>query len=304
MQNRLITIVGPTASGKTSFAVRLAHLLEAEIISADSRQIYRGMDIGTGKDLSEYRVGDKAIPYHMIDIRDAGEKYTLFDYQHDFHAVLQRIQSRNKRAILCGGTGLYVESVLKGYHLPDVPINAELRKSLEGKSLQELAEILQSYRKLHNTTDIDTAQRAIRAIEIASYQANQSVSETSFPPLKSCVLGLMIDRDLRRAKITRRLKARLQEGMIEEVKGLLEAGISADDLIYYGLEYKYVTLHVIGELSFEAMYTKLEIAIHQFAKRQMTWFRGMERRGIPIHWIDASLPEDQKIEAALSYLNR
>ncbi len=262
------------------------------------------MDIGTGKDLSEYRVGDKAIPYHMIDIRDAGEKYTLFDYQHDFHAVLQRIQSRNKRAILCGGTGLYVESVLKGYHLPDVPINAELRKSLEGKSLQELAEILQSYRKLHNTTDIDTEQRAIRAIEIASYQANQSVSETSFPPLKSCVLGLMIDRDLRRAKITRRLKARLQEGMIEEVKGLLEAGISADDLIYYGLEYKYVTLHVIGELSFEAMYTKLEIAIHQFAKRQMTWFRGMERRGIPIHWIDASLPEDQKIEAALSYLNR
>lgn len=303
MQNRLITIVGPTASGKTSFAVRLAHELGGEIISADSRQIYRGMDIGTGKDLSEYSIGKTAISYHMIDIREAGEKYTLFDYQHDFHAVLQDVLSRNKRPILCGGTGLYVESTLKGYNLPDVPINAELRKSLEGKSLQELTQILQSYRNLHNTTDTDTAQRAIRAIEIASYQANQMASQTSFPPLESCVLGLMIDRDLRRAKITTRLKARLQEGMIEEVKGLLDAGVLADDLIYYGLEYKYVTLYLLGSLSYEEMYSQLEIAIHQFAKRQMTWFRGMERRGIPIHWIEASLPEDQKITTALSYLN-
>jgi tRNA dimethylallyltransferase len=304
MQSKLITIVGPTASGKTSFAVRLAQVLDGEIISADSRQIYRGMDIGTGKDISEYQVGEKNIPYHLIDIRAAGEKYTLFDYQHDFHAVLQDILSRNRRPILCGGTGLYVESVLKGYHLPDVPINAKLRKSLEGKSLQELTQILQSYRSLHNTTDTDTAQRAVRAIEIAKYQADQSISETRFPPLESCVLGLMIDRDLRRAKITARLKRRLQEGMIDEIKGLLDAGVSADDLIYYGLEYKYVTLHLLGTLSYEEMYRLLEIAIHQFAKRQMTWFRGMERRGIPIHWIDAALPEDQKIAAALSYLNR
>ena len=289
MQSKLITIVGPTASGKTSFAVRLAHVLGGEIIGADSRQIYRGMDIGTGKDISEYQVGETVIPYHLIDIRAAGDKYTLFDYQHDFHAVLQDILSRNRRPILCGGTGLYIESVLKGYHLPDVPINAALRKSLEGKSLQELTQILQSFRSLHNTTDTDTAQRAVRAIEIASYQADQSISETRFPPLESCVLGLMIDRDLRRAKITARLKTRLQEGMIDEVKGLLEAGVAADDLIYYGLEYKFVTLYLTGRISREQMEESLAVAIHQFAKRQMTWFRGMERKGIKIEWIEFNI---------------
>ncbi len=304
MQSKLITIVGPTASGKTSFAVRLALALGGEIIGADSRQIYRGMNIGTGKDLSEYRVNGVSIPFHLIDIRDAGDKYTLFDYQHDFHYAMQEILSRNKRPILCGGTGLYVESVLKGYHLPDVPANQALRESLEGKSLEELTEILQSYRRLHNTTDTDTAKRAIRAIEIAHYQAQEQVSATEFPSLESVVLGLHIDRQLRREKITARLKARLQEGMIDEVKSLLDSGVAADDLIYYGLEYKYVTLHVLGAISYEEMYRQLEIAIHQFAKRQMTWFRGMERRGIPIHWIDASLPLEQKTDIALSYLSR
>jgi len=304
MQSKLITIVGPTASGKTSFAVRLALALGGEIIGADSRQIYRGMNIGTGKDLSEYRVNGVSIPFHLIDIRNAGDKYTLFDYQHDFHTALQEILSRNKRPILCGGTGLYIESVLKGYHLPDVPANATLRESLEGKSLEELTEILQSYRRLHNTTDTDTAKRAIRAIEIAHYQAQEQVSSTGFPSLESVVLGVHIDRELRRAKITARLKARLQEWMIDEVKSLLDSGVAADDLIYYGLEYKYVTLHVLGAIGYEEMYRQLEIAIHQFAKRQMTWFRGMERRGIPIHWIDASLPMEQKIDIALSYLSR
>ncbi len=304
MQEPFITVVGPTASGKTSFAVRLAQALGGEIISADSRQIYRGMDIGTGKDLSEYSIKGIPIPFHLIDIREAGDKYTLFDYQHDFHHALQEVLSRNKRPILCGGTGLYVESVLKGYHLPDVPANPVLRKSLEGKSLEELTQILKSYRRLHNTTDTDTAKRAIRAIEIAHFQAHQQTSASEFQPLESVVLGLHADRELRRARISARLKARLQEGMIDEVRRLLDSGIAANDLIYYGLEYKFVTLYVMGEISYAEMYSRLEIAIHQFAKRQMTWFRGMERRGIPIHWIDASLPMEQKMADALSYLGR
>lgn len=302
MQKKLITVLGPTASGKTAFAVALARTLDGEIISADSRQIYRRMDIGTGKDLSEYSVNGKPIPYHLIDIRDPGDKYTLFDYQHDFHLVLKDILSRNKRPILCGGTGLYIESVLKGYHLPDVPANPELRKSLEGKSLKELTSILQSYRPLHNTTDTDTRKRAVRAIEIAHFQAQQTTPTHEFPPLESTVLGLYIDRELRREKITARLKTRLQGGMIDEVKHLIGSGVSPDDLLYYGLEYKYVTLFVLGTISYEEMFRQLEIAIHQFAKRQMTWFRGMERRGIPIHWIDATLPLPQKLAAATSFL--
>jgi tRNA dimethylallyltransferase len=302
MQKKLITVLGPTASGKTAFAVELARTLDGEIISADSRQIYRRMDIGTGKDLSEYCVNGKPIPYHLIDIRDPGDKYTLFDYQHDFHLVLKDILSRNKRAILCGGTGLYIESVLKGYHLPDVPVNPELRKSLEGKSLKELTSILQSYRPLHNITDTDTRKRAVRAIEIAHFQTQQTTPTHEFPPLESTALGLFMDRELRREKITARLKARLQGGMIDEVKQLIGSGVSPDDLIYYGLEYKYVTLFVLGTISYEEMFRQLEIAIHQFAKRQMTWFRGMERRGIPIHWIDATLPMPQKLAAASSFL--
>lgn len=302
MQKKLITVLGPTASGKTAFAVELARALDGEIISADSRQIYRRMDIGTGKDLSEYTVNGTPITRHLIDIRDPGDKYTLFDYRHDFHVVLQDILSRNKRPILCGGTGLYIETVLKGYNLPDVPANPELRKSLEGKSLGELTQILQSFRPLHNTTDTDTAKRAIRAIEIAHFQAQQKATAYDLPPLESTVLGLYIDRELRREKITTRLKTRLQEGMIDEVKQIIDSGVSPDDLIYYGLEYKFVTLFVLGTISYEEMYRQLEIAIHQFAKRQMTWFRGMERRGIPIHWIDATLPMPQKLAAAYSFV--
>lgn len=300
---KLITILGPTASGKTGFATRLALCLNGEIISADSRQVYRGMDIGTGKDLADYAVGNRQVPYHLIDIREAGDKYTLFNYLHDFHRVYNHILLQGKTPILCGGTGLYIESVLKGYRLPDVPENRELRKSLENKSLEELAQLLSSYKKLHNTTDTDTRKRAIRAIEIADFQSRNPSSELDYPPVESTIIGMDIDRESRRAKISSRLKKRLTEGMMDEVRTLMSRGVLADDLIYYGLEYKFVTLHVTGQLSFEEMYSQLEIAIHQFAKRQMTWFHGMEKRGFTIHWIDFSLPLDEKIEKALSIID-
>lgn len=292
----LITILGPTASGKTSLAVAFAQRLNAEIISADSRQVYRGMDIGTGKDLSEYFINGRQIPYHLIDILDAGEKYNLFEFQHDFHQVFSEIKNRNRLPVLCGGTGLYIEAVLKGYKLPDVPENPELRESLKNKSLQELTDILSSYGPLHNTTDIDSARRAIRAIEIAAFTAKQSPDYFEFPPLKSVIFGVNPDRDIRRQKITARLKQRLNEGMIEEVRGLIQNGVHSDDLMYYGLEYKYVTQFVLGEISYNDMYERLEIAIHQFAKRQMTWFRGMERRGFLIHWIPFELTLEEKVE--------
>lgn len=303
MRGKLITILGPTASGKTTFAAHLAYRIEGEIISADSRQIYRGMDIGTGKDLSDYIINGQAIPYHLIDIREAGEKYTLFEYQRDFHKAYSDILYREKTPILCGGTGLYIESVLKGYNLPDVPANIELRESLQDKSLYELTEILKSYKSLHNITDTDTKKRAIRAIEIEVFRAQQESTDRDFPPIESCILGVMIDRDLRRKKITERLKARLDEGMVEEVKNIIDSGVSPDDLIYYGLEYKFVTLYVIGKISYKEMYDGLEVAIHQFAKRQMTWFRGMVRRGIKINWIDANLPIDLKLEKAYSFIS-
>ncbi len=300
--SRLITVLGPTASGKTKFAVQLAAKINAEIISADSRQVYRGMDIGTGKDLSDYEVDGYPIPYHLIDIRNAGEKYTLFNYQNDFHKVYNDILSRGRKTILCGGTGLYIESVLKGYQLPDVPENRELRKNLENKPIDELTRILASYQPLHNKTDIDTPKRAIRAIEIADFKSKQTASELDYPPVESIIIGIGINRDSRRQKISSRLKKRLNEGMIEEVKHLIDGGVSPDDLIYYGLEYKYVTLYIIGKLSFEEMYSQLETAIHQFAKRQMTWFRGMERRGFTIRWLDFSLPINEKIEKALAFV--
>lgn len=303
-KNTLITVLGPTASGKTAFAAQLAYVLEGEIVSADSRQIYRRMDIGTGKDLSEYTVKGTPIPYHLIDIREPGEKYTLFDYQHDFHKAYHDILSRGKTAILCGGTGLYIESILKGYNLPDVPANPELRLALEKKSLEELSGILQSYRPLHNTTDTDTRKRAVRAIEIEEFKSKQKSAATAFPAVGSIILGLDIDRELRRKKITARLHARLQEGMIEEIRGILNSGVAPEDLIYYGLEYKFVTLHVTGKISYEEMFRQLEIAIHQFAKRQMTWFRGMERRGFTIHWIDAALPMEQKLQLAHSFMEK
>lgn len=291
----MITILGPTACGKTAFAAHLAFNIGGEIISADSRQVYRAMDIGTGKDLDDYIVEGKKVPYHLIDIADAGEKYNVFRYQHDFLEAYNDIRSRNVVPVLCGGTGLYIESVLRGYHLSPVPQNHALRVSLEGKTLEELTDILKGYKALHNTTDTDTVQRAIRAIEIEDYCAKIPLEDRYFPEINSLVVGLDIERDLRREKITRRLKQRLDEGMVDEIRELIEKGVSPDDLIYYGLEYKYLTLYVIGKMSYEEMVRLLEIAIHQFAKRQMTWFRGMERRGIEINWIDASLPMDERL---------
>ena len=300
----LITILGPTASGKTPFAAALANELDTEIISADSRQIYRGMTIGTGKDLNDYIVNGKEIPSHLIDICDAGEKYNVFEFQHDFHKAYSLIKSKGKLPILCGGTGLYIESVLKAYQLLDVPQNPKLREQLKSKSLEELEDILKSYKKLHNKTDLDTAQRAIRAIEIEEYYLTQDPDKNQYRPINSLIVGIDIDREARRSKISRRLKARLKEGMIDEVKYLLNSGISPDDLIYYGLEYKYVTLYLTGAMTYDDMYNQLEIAIHQFAKRQMTWFRGMERKGFNIHWIDAGIPTAEKIEIVKSLLQK
>lgn len=299
----LITILGPTASGKTPLAAALASRLDSEIISADSRQVYCGMDLGTGKDLADYTVAGKTIPYHLIDIVDPGYKYNVFEYQRDFLQAYQSVRERGKLPILCGGTGLYLEAILKGYRLIPVPENPELRNRLSDKSLDELTRILSSYKKLHNSTDVDTVKRAIRAIEIEEYYLTQDVEERSFPTINSLIIGVDIDRELRREKITRRLKQRLDEGMVDEVRQLIAGGVSPDDLIYYGLEYKYLTLYAIGELTFEEMFHQLEIAIHQFAKRQMTWFRGMERRGFTIHWIDASLPMEQKVDLILDLLN-
>lgn len=292
----LITILGPTASGKTPFAAALANELNTEIISADSRQIYRRMDLGTGKDLADYQIGENTIPYHLIDIVEPGYKYNVFEYQRDFLQAYQTISAQSKLPILCGGTGMYLESVLKGYRLMPVPENPELRKELEHKTLEELTELLKTYKSLHNTTDVDTVKRAVRAIEIEQYYQNHPVTEREFPKLNSLIIGINIDRDARREKISRRLRQRLDDGMIEEVKQLIEKDrVAPEDLIYYGLEYKYLTLYVIGKLTYDEMFTQLETAIHQFAKRQMTWFRGMERRGFTIHWMEATLPMEEKI---------
>ena len=294
-QYELITIIGPTASGKTALAAALAARLDTEIISADSRQLYRGMDIGTGKDLADYEVDGKQIPYHLIDICDPGYKYNVFEYQHDFFKVFAGLRERGKLPIICGGTGLYVEAVLKGYKLLDVPPNPALRERLSGKSLAELETILAGYKVLHNKTDVDSAQRAIRAIEIEEFYRTQEPDVREFGPLNSLIVGGDIDRELRREKISKRLRARLDEGMVDEVRGILATGVSPEDLIYYGLEYKFLTLYIIGKLTYEEMVGQLEIAIHQFAKRQMTWFRGMERRGCTIHWLEATLPMADKV---------
>ena len=304
MEKRLITILGPTASGKTPLAAALAKEVDGEIISADSRQVYRRMDIGTGKDLADYHVVGHSvadIAYHLIDICEPGTKYNLFQYQQDFYDAYQDIRARGKQPILCGGTGLYIEAVLKGYKLSPVPQNQALRDSLEGKSLDELTKSLIDLKEkngsnMHNKTDVDSCQRAIRAIEIETYNLEHPTPCRELPPVDSLIIGVNIDREERRKKITKRLKARLDEGMIDEVKGLLAEGIAPDDLIYYGLEYKFVTEYLIGKLSYEEMFQRLEIAIHQFAKRQMTWFRGMERRGFMIHWIDAMLPMEEKVK--------
>jgi tRNA dimethylallyltransferase len=325
----LITVLGPTASGKTSFAAALGRHLDAEIISADSRQVYRRMDIGTGKDLDDYRVDGVSVPYHLIDICEPGTQYNVFEYQHDFFRVYQQIRAQNKLPILCGGTGLYIESVLKGYQLLDVPPNPALRESLKDKSLSELEMILASYKTLHNKTDVDSAQRAIRAIEIEVFYQQYAQTSGSIPPSlqgetthsewlhcvcnseqRHCeytpphtlIIGINIDRELRRQKITNRLHYRLENGMVDEVRHLLDSGVPSGDLISYGLEYKFLTQYIIGEIAYNEMVSLLEIAIHQFAKRQMTWFRGMERRGFTIHWIDASIPTADKIEQTLALL--
>ena len=290
--NLLYVITGPTASGKTAKAVALAKAINAEIISADSRQIYRGMDLGTGKDIDEYGT----IPYHLIDICNAGYRYNLYEYLRDFKSAYLDICNRGKRAILCGGTGLYVESVIKGIELPPVPENPELRNALADKSLQELTEILSQMKTLHNVTDVDSRKRAIRAIEIQKYYHDNpqlQIKTTPHPMENALVIGIYIDRENRRARITRRLRDRLECGMVDEVRRLIDNGVAPDDLIYYGLEYKYVTQYVIGKLSYNEMFSQLEIAIHQFAKRQMTWFRGMERRGTRIHWLPFDMNNDE-----------
>ena len=304
MKYNLVTILGPTATGKTQLATALAARIDGEIISADSRQIYRGMDIGTGKDLAEYVVDGKPIPYHLIDIVDAGYKYNVFEYQRDFLKAFESVNQRGHLPILCGGTGLYIEAVLNGYKLLAVPDNQILREQLANKTLDELTSILRGYKTLHNQTDVDTVKRAIRAIEIEAYYQTHEEETVEYPELNSLIIGVGIDREVRREKITKRLKARLNEGMIDEVKKLLDSCIPPDDLIYYGLEYKFVTNYLLGKLTFDELFTQLEIAIHQFAKRQMTWFRGMERRGFTIYWLDALKSMDEKLDEIESLLKQ
>ncbi len=301
MDNRLLVITGPTASGKTSRAVDVAKALDGEIISADSRQIYCGMDIGTGKDLVEY----DGVPYHLIDICPAGYKYNLYEYLRDFDEAYSKVAGKGKLPILCGGTGLYIESAINGLRLPEVPENRELRESLAGKSLEELTSILASMKTLHNVTDVDSCKRAIRAIEIQNYyieHPEKAVSTQPKPMENVTIVGVDIDRESRRNRISARLKARIDEGMIDEVRSLLDSGISPDDLIYYGLEYKYVTSYIVGEMTFDEMLSGLEIAIHQFAKRQMTWFRGMGRRGFHIHWIPWNIGREEFVARVSSLL--
>ena len=289
----LVTVLGPTACGKTTLAVALADRLKTAVISADSRQVYRSMDLGTGKDLGEYRIDGREVPYRLIDVVDAGYKYNVFEYQRDFLKAYEELRAEGQLPVLCGGTGMYLESVLRGYRLVEVPENKALRESLADKSLDDLTEILRGYKQLHNTTDVDTCKRAIRAIEIEEFYRENAVNIRAFPEIKSLTIGLDVSRELRRDRISRRLRERLGQGMVDEVKGILATGVSPEDLIYYGLEYKYLTMYVIGQLNYDEMVIQLEIAIHQFAKRQMTYFRGMERRGVPIHWIDSSLSTEE-----------
>lgn len=305
---KMITILGPTASGKTAIAARLARDIGGEILSADSRQVYRGMDIGTGKDLADYTVDGHPVPYHLIDIADAGTKYNLFQYQQDFRTAYEDIVRRGATPILCGGTGLYIEAVVKGYALSPVPQNPVLRQQLEGKTLDELTDMLRGLKRqsgsaMHNTTDVDSCQRAVRAIEIETYNLEHATELRQMPAIDTTIIGVSVDRDVRRRKITDRLDRRLREGMVDEIRGLLDRGINPDDLTYYGREYKYVTEYVTGRLGYGEMRRQLEIAIHQFAKRQMTWFRGMERRGLTIHWVDGQQPMD-RIQADIRNLLR
>jgi tRNA dimethylallyltransferase len=300
----LIVILGPTASGKTRFAAHLADRIDGEIISADSRQLYKRMDIGTGKDLVDFQINGRQVPYHLIDIFEPGYKCNVFEYQKEFIKAFDSIIARNKLPILCGGTGLYIEAVTKGYTLIAVPVNEALREELQDKSLPELEQILSTYKKLHNKTDTDTIKRAIRAIEIEEFYRNNPRNELELPTINPLYVGVEIDRETRRDRISVRLKKRLDEGLIEEVEMLIKSGITPDDLIYYGLEYKYITMYLTGKLGYTEMCSLLNVAIHQFAKRQMTWFRKMEREGTLIHWIDGKLNTDKFTDAALDLLDR
>lgn len=304
MKYNLLTILGPTATGKTGLAAHLAAKLNGEVISADSRQVYRGMDLGTGKDYEDYFVDGVEVPSHLVDIEDAGAHYNVYRFQTDFIRVFNEINARKKFPVLCGGSGLYLEAVLKNYRLIEVPPNKELRKELEGKTLEELTEILKALKpKLHNDTDVETDRRAVRAIEIEKFYAENPQDASEMPDIKSLNIGIDFDRTMRRERITKRLKQRLEGGMLDEVQALLDSGLTPEQLIYYGLEYKFLTLHLIGELSFDEMFAKLEIAIHQFAKRQMTWFRGMEKRGTKILWVNGHLPMDEKVNEVIELLN-
>jgi tRNA dimethylallyltransferase len=295
----LLVITGPTASGKTRLGALVAHRLDGEVISADSRQVYKGMDIGSGKDLQDFIVEGQPVPYHLIDIREPGYRYNVYEYQQDFLTAYEDIRSRGGVPVMVGGTGLYIEAVLKGYRLIRVPVDTAFRATLERKSMEELTVMLASYKKLHNTTDIDTPKRAIRALEIEHYYATHPEETGGFPEIRARVFGILVDRDTRRNNISRRLRQRLKEGMIEEVERLAAQGLSWEELEYYGLEYKYIAFYLQDQLSYDEMVHRLETAIHQFAKRQMTWFRGMERRGIPVTWIDGSLPEEEKVQVIL-----
>ncbi|MCX6325252.1 MAG: tRNA (adenosine(37)-N6)-dimethylallyltransferase MiaA [Bacteroidia bacterium] len=298
----LLVVTGPTASGKTSLAVAIAKRVGGEIISADSRQVYRGMNLGTGKDYDDYLIDGTRFPCHLIDIADPGYKYNVFEYQRDFIKVYSNLKERSVFPIVCGGSGMYADSIIKGYKMVEVPPDSGIRSELEKKSMEELKGILSTYKDLHNTTDIDTRKRVIRAIEIEHSNHNREKQNSEIPKLRSLVVGVMFDRESRRRRITERLKQRLAAGMVDEVKHLIDRGISAKALIYYGLEYKFITLYLTGKLSFDEMVRDLEIAIHQFAKRQMTWFRGMERRGIKIHWLDGNLPMEEKIAGVMDLL--
>ena len=298
----LIVVTGPTASGKTALAVALANKLGGEIISADSRQVYRGMNLGTGKDYDDYLIDGKRIPYHLIDIAEPGYKYNVFEFQRDFIKAYRDVRERNLFPIVCGGSGMYTDSIISGYKMVEVPPDSGLRAELDKKPVEELIEILSTFKSMHNTTDIDTKKRLIRAIEIEHFNSNVRQQKTLFPKLNYLITGILFNRENRRNRISERLKQRIDAGMVDEVKHLINLGVDPETLIYYGLEYKYITLYLKGKLSYEAMARDLETAIHQFAKRQMTWFRGMERRGIKINWIDGNLPIEEKVNMVMELL--
>jgi len=288
--------------GKTRVAALTASRINGEVISADSRQVYRRMNLGTGKDYDDYLVNGVSVPYHLVDIAEPGSKYNLFEFQRDFIRVYNEIVSGSSFPVVCGGSGMYIDSIVSGYRLAEVPPDINLRRELEKKSLEELTEILKSYKKLHNKTDIDTVKRAVRAIEIEKYYQENREMIRDFPALKCLVVGINAGREVRRSRISQRLRQRIENGLIDEVRSLLDEGIDSETLVYYGLEYKYVTLYLTGRLEYEEMYRKLETEIHRFAKRQMTWFRGMERRGIKIHWLDVNDPDDTKVDYILNLL--